>query len=61
MAPDERDRIIRREFKRRGRRGTVQVLSDIREKLRGTSGHAPSLQTIVWHARQLGIAVRWEN
>lgn len=61
MSTDDEDIIIRREFRRRGRRGTVQLLTDIQTRLTRPCGWAPTLAAIVWRAERLGLRVEWKR
>ena len=58
MGPQEEREIIRREYKRRGRRNTLQLLHDIRRKLTRKSGWAPHLDAIASTILEMGYDLK---
>lgn len=59
MSPEQERDLVRREFKRRGKRSICQLLTDLRDKLRRNSGWTPTLENIRIMADGLGLRVKW--
>ncbi len=55
MSYDEEDNIIRRQFKHRDSRGTLQILYDVQRALTRPSGWSPPISQIVYRAERLNI------
>lgn len=57
----QQNEIIKREFRKRNGRGTVQLLYDIQEIFTHPSGWKPKIEWIMFRAEQIGVKVRWDT